>query len=64
MPLDSFPHLLEVSEVQEELIIDIKNFLMYRLPEQKEKIKNSMREMINFQDLMKTGLAFLKVFYL
>jgi hypothetical protein len=37
---------------------------MYRLPEQKEKIKNSMREMNNFQDLMKTGLAFLKVFYL
>jgi hypothetical protein len=37
---------------------------MYRLPEQKEQIKNSMRQMNTFQDLIMTGLAFLKVFYL
>jgi hypothetical protein len=64
MPLDSFPHLQEVSEAQEELIRDVKNFLMYRLPEHKELIKNRMREMKNVQDLLKTGLAFLKAFYL
>ena len=64
LPLDSFPHLQEVSEAQEELIRDIKNFLMYRLPEQKEQIKNRMRQMNNVQDLLKTGLAFLKAFYL
>ena len=64
MPLDSFPHLQEVSEAQEEFIRDVKNFLVYRLPEQKGRIKDRMREMNNVQDLLKTGLAFLKAFYL
>jgi hypothetical protein len=43
MPLDSFPHLQEVSEAQEELIRDVKNFLIYRLPEFKYQIINRMR---------------------
>ena len=33
MPLDSYPHIQEVSEAQEEFIRDLKNFLKYRLPE-------------------------------
>ena len=45
MPLDSYPHIQEVSEAQEELIRDLKNFMKYRLPEQKEPIKNRMRQM-------------------
>jgi hypothetical protein len=33
IPLDSYPHIQEVSEAQEEFIRDLMKFLKYRLPE-------------------------------
>ena len=45
LALDVYPQVPEVVAAQEEFIREIKLFLQFRLPEQREQIKNRFKEM-------------------